>query len=107
MNATTMTMLSGIRHWKLAAEAGDEDAVKCLWMYFSKGKLSKADLENTLRVHKDAIDEMNSEDRERLIAKDQADDGDEVLAGIYHSYYDGEIKAKELTKMLKAYHNTK
>lgn len=97
-----------LRHWKLAAEAGDEDAVKCLWMYFSKGKLSKADLENTLRVHKDAIDEMNSEFRARLIAMKKAEaDGDEILAEIYHSYYDGEIKAKELTKMLKAYNNTK
>ena len=99
---------AALRHYKLAAEAGDEGAVKNLWMYFSKGKLSKADLEKTLRVHKDAIDEMNSEDRERLAAMKKAEsDGDEILSRIYYSYYDGEIKAKELTKMLKAYHSTK
>jgi len=97
-----------LRHFKLAAEAGDEGAVKPLWMYFSKGKLSKADLENTLRAHKDAIDEMNSEDRERLAAMDKAEaDGDDALVGIYDSYYHGEIKAKELAMMLKAYHSTK
>ena len=34
-------------------------------------------------------------------------DGDDALVGIYDSYYHGEIKAKELAMMLKAYHSTK
>ena len=54
-----------IRHWKLAAAAGEDFSVKKLWTCFFKGNLEKADLEETLRAHKDACDTMNSVERER------------------------------------------
>ena len=54
-----------IRHWKLAATAGEELSVKMLWKFFFGGKLEKAELEETLRAHKEACDSMNSEERER------------------------------------------
>jgi len=97
-----------IRHWTLAAEAGYDNAVKKLWKCFFSGKLTKSDLENTLRAHQASCDEMNSEDRERLAAMKEAKAGnDEFLKRLYQIYYDGEINAKELKKTLKAYHGGK
>jgi TPR repeat protein len=92
-----------IRHWKLAAAAGDIFSVKMLWECFYEGTLEKAELEKTLRAHKEACDAMNSEERERhaLLKKAEAD-GDEMRTGILRSYYDGDIKAKELNLALKA-----
>ena len=93
-----------IRHFKLAAAAGDEAAMKELWKYFSSHKLTKPELEETLRAHKLACDEMNSEHRERYVAMSKAWKGDdETLKGLYAGYYVGFITAKELNKALKAY----
>ena len=93
-----------IRHWKLAAAAGEKHSMKVLWKCFSKGALGKADLEETLRAHKEACDTMNSEERERyaLWTKAKADT-DVFLTRILRSYYRGEIKAKELNLALKAH----
>jgi len=92
-----------IKHFKLAATAGDEYAMKRLWKYFPS-KLTKAELEETLRAHHAACDEMNSEERERLIAYDEAKAGnDSKLIRIYEHYYHGVITAKDLNKALKAY----
>ena len=91
-----------IRHYKLAASAGDEDSVKRLWKYFSLEKLDKAELEETLRAHKEACDEMNSEERERYEAWKEAQAGnDDALKEIYAFYYDGLVTAKELKVVLK------
>ena len=92
-----------IRHWKLAAAAGDEPSTKELWKCFCKGALEKAELEETLRAHKEACDSMNSEERKRyaLLKKAEADE-DDLLENILMSYYRGEIKAKELNIVLEA-----
>ena len=93
-----------IRHWRLAAEGGDQPAMKYLWGYFYKGILSKPVLEETLRAHQDSVDERNSEDRERRAACERAEQGDdEVLKRMYRRYYQGMIKAKELKKELEVY----
>ena len=93
-----------IKHWHLAAAAGHDDSTKCLWDCFSKGRLSKPDLEKALRAHKAASDEMNSEERERYDAAKEARAGnDEFLKAIYDMYYLGHINAKELKVMLKAH----
>ena len=93
-----------IKHFHLAAAAGDNNAMKGLWDCFNKGKLSKPDLEKALRSHKEACDEMKSEERERYEASQDALAGnDTVLQGIYGSYYMGFLNAKELKKALKAY----
>ena len=92
-----------IRHWKLAAAAGEIHSMKVLWKCFSNGTLEKADLEETLRAHKEACDTMNSEERERyaLWTKAKADT-DVFLTRILRSYYIGETKAKELNIALEA-----
>ena len=93
-----------IRHWHLAAAAGHGGSMKRLWKCFNRGKLSKPNLEKALRAHKEASDEMNSEDRKRYAAYKEALDGtDELVKTIYDSYYDGYINAKELKKALKAH----
>jgi len=90
-----------IRHFKLAAGAGDEKSTKRLWHYFSLDKLDKAELEATLRAHHAARDEMNSEERERYAAWKEAEAGDdEILKLIYSYYYEGLMTAKELKKAL-------
>ena len=93
-----------IKHWHLAAAAGDDDSMKCLWNCFSEGKLSKPDLLKSLRAHKPVSDEMESEERERFDAAKEARAGnDELLKHTYGSYYLGYINAKELKKSLKAH----
>jgi len=93
-----------IRHYKLAAAAGVELSTKRLWKYFSLEKLDKAELEETLRAHKEACDEMNSEERKRYEAWQEALEGnDDTLKNIYAYYYEGLITAKELNMTLKAH----
>jgi len=90
-----------IKHFKLAATAGHERAMKELWKYFPS-KLTKAELEETLRAHKEACDEMNSEERERYEAWKKAQAGnDDALKEIYAFYYEGLVTAKELKVVLK------
>ena len=91
-----------IKHSRLAAAAGCDDAMKCLWECFSKSTLSKPDLEKALRAHKAASDEMNSEERERFAAAKEATAGnDKLLEDIYTLYYGGYLNAKELKVVLK------
>lgn len=69
-----------IRHWKIAAETGHLSAMKILWKSFYQGELSKDDLEDILRAHKKAIDERNSDDRERYSSLMKAnEENDEML----------------------------
>ena len=93
-----------MKHWHLAAAAGCDNSMKNLWDCFSKGKLSKPDLEKALRAHKAALDEMNSEERERFATwRDAEAVNDELLKAIYNMYYLGHINAKELQVALKAH----
>jgi len=93
-----------MKHFKLAAVAGHKPSSKRIWKYFPSDGLSKADLEKILRAHKEACDEMNSEDRERLTAAKEAEAGDDaVLKHIYLTYYQGLMNAKELNVSLKAH----
>ena len=93
-----------IKHWHLAAAAGHDNAMNCLWKCFSEGNLSKPDLEKALRANKATCDEMNSEERKRFDAWKNAEaENDEVLKIIYESYYGGYINAKELKAALKAH----
>ena len=93
-----------IKHWHLAAAAGNKASMKKLWVCFNTKKLSKSDLEKALRAHKAATDKMNSEERERYDAQKEAKGGNDVLLNnIYASYYLGFINAKELNVALKAH----
>jgi len=92
-----------IRHFKLAATAGHEPSTKRLRKYYSLEKLTKAELEKVLRAYKEACDEMNSDERERLAASEKAKaDNDDTLNVIYSCYYDGLLSAKELKEALNA-----
>lgn len=91
-----------IRHFQIAAEGGVSLVMKALWKTFYRGKLSKDDLEETLRAHQNAIDRRSSEDRERYMSFEKAREGkDEVLLPLYGQYYSVNITAKELNKALK------
>ena len=96
-----------VRHWKLAAIAGDEPSMRNLWKCFYKGALEKAELEETLRAHKEACDAMNSVERERRNLLDAlAESGNDVaLFELLKSYYKGEINAKQLKVAMKAHQN--
>ena len=93
-----------IRHWKVAAAAGDGRSVRCLWAWFFKGKLEKAELEVALRDYKEACDATNSEERERwkLFEKIREAGNDVSLERLLGSYYLGEINAKQLKAEMKA-----
>ena len=94
------------KHYRLAAEAGHPIAVEQIWKQFHEKKLNKADLEEILRVHQSACDEMDSVDRQRYAARDAAKAGnDGTLKGLYESYYMGHLNAKQLEEGLKMHRN--
>jgi len=93
-----------MRHYKLAAAAGEENSMKRLRKYFSLGKFSEAELEETLRAHKEKCDEMNSEERERYEACKEAMAGnDDTLKLIYKAYYIGLMTPKALNFWANVY----
>ena len=94
-----------MKHYKLAARAGDKRAMKKIWKYYLPSeKLTKAELVETLEAHKEACDGMNSKERERYDAYQEALAGnDSTLIHIYQGYYIGGVSAKELKEALKAH----
>ena len=78
--------------------------MKLVWRNFYGGRFSKAELEEILRAHQNAIEERKTEDRERYASFQKAMKGDDkVLIMLYLQYYQGVFKAKELNKALKAH----
>ena len=53
-----------VKHFIINASLGDEDSMKGLWWHYSKGNITKEDLEATLRTHQAALDAMKSPERE-------------------------------------------
>ena len=53
-----------VAHYIIAANLGDEAAMKVLWEQYSLGNITKEDLDATLRTHQAAIDAMKSPQRE-------------------------------------------
>jgi len=93
-----------IRHYKLAAVAGHERAVQRLRIYFFWDKLTKVELDKILRAHHATCEEMNSDDRKRFRANEEAMAGnDKTLRLLYSGYYLGTMTAKELNVALKAH----
>ncbi len=56
------------KHFIIAANLGDEEAMEELRKYYSDGNISKEDLDATLLSHQAAIDAMKSEEREAALA---------------------------------------
>ena len=75
-----------IRHWKLAAAAGCEPSVRLLWKFFFRGELEKAELEETLRAHKECCDVMSSEERERCKLLEKADEAGDDIAPVSYTH---------------------
>ncbi len=52
-----------VKHFMIAARIGDDESLKELRRLFLNGRLPKSDFEMALRAHKEASDEMKSEQR--------------------------------------------
>jgi tetratricopeptide (TPR) repeat protein len=52
------------KHFIIAANLGDENAMKGLWRHYSEGNITKEDLDATLRSHQAALVAMKSEQRD-------------------------------------------
>ena len=101
--ATTRNYTDAIHHWRLSAAAGSKDAMQNLWKCFSKGLVSKAELEDILRDHQRGLDEMKTEQRERLAAHRKARDGNNMVQiALYDFYYSGYLTAKQLEQALRS-----
>ena len=90
-----------IRHWKLAAASGEKSSMENLWKCFFEGHLEKAELEETLRAHKEACDAMNSEERERSRLFEKTKEAGNALHELLRIYYKGDINTKQLKGAMK------
>ena len=57
-----------IKHWMISAGAGHDDSLKNIRECFFEGFATKDDFEKALRAHKEAQDEMRSDQREEAAA---------------------------------------
>ena len=57
-------MSRALKHWMIAARAGHDKALAAIRGRYMSGQATKDDFEKALRAHKDARDEMKSEQRE-------------------------------------------
>ena len=58
-----------VKHWMIAAGAGDDGSLETIREnYFLRGHATKDDFEKALHSHKEATDEMKSEQRETYAA---------------------------------------
>lgn len=91
-----------IKHYCLAAEAGDKAALKEIRKQVYEKNLAESDLNRIVRAHNKARDEMNSEQRERYEAFMLAGaKGDNMRLLLYAGYYSGNISASDLKAGLK------
>ena len=57
-----------VKHFMISAGAGDDNSLKKIQQCFMHGHAIKDDFENALRAHKEANDEMKSDQREAAAA---------------------------------------
>ena len=57
-----------LKHWTIAVAAGHDTSLKNIRICFLNGHVSKDDFERALRAHKEAADEMKSDQREAAAA---------------------------------------
>ena len=53
-----------MKHFIIAAKLGYDESMKELWKHYSRGNITKDDLDATLRTHQAALDEMKSTQRD-------------------------------------------
>ena len=56
-----------MKHFMIAANAGHDASMKAVRGGYVKGHVTKDDLENTLRVYKESLDELNDAQREKAV----------------------------------------
>ena len=61
-----------MKHWMIAAWAGCDGSLKHIRVGFFKGHVTKDDFETTSRAHKEATDEVKSDQRDIAAAYDEA-----------------------------------
>ena len=57
-----------VKHWMISAGAGYDESLKDIRECFMNGHATKDDFEKALRAHKEAKDEMKSDQREAAAA---------------------------------------
>ena len=57
-----------VKHWMIAAGAGLDDSLEKIRQCYTNGDVTKDDFEKTLRAHKEANDEMKSDQRDAAAA---------------------------------------
>ena len=57
-----------VKHFMMSAGAGYDESLKEIRQCFMRGEATKDDFEKALRAHKEAIDEMKSDQRETAAA---------------------------------------
>jgi TPR repeat protein len=57
-----------LKHWMISAGAGDDKSLKAIRACFVNGHATKDDFEKALRAHKEAADEMRSDQRDAATA---------------------------------------
>ena len=57
-----------VKHWMISARAGHDNSLKCIRVGFMRGITTKNDFEEALRGHKEAKDEMKSDQRAEAAA---------------------------------------
>ena len=60
-------MQRSMKHWLIAAKAGDHGAMILVRKFYSARAVTKAEYEEALRVHSDSLDSMKSEQRDRAV----------------------------------------
>ena len=68
LEASIGSMDRAMKHWMISAGAGHDDSLKKIRECFLNGDATKNDFEKALRTHKEAADEMKSEQREAAAA---------------------------------------
>ena len=61
-------MNRAVQHWMISSAAGLDDSLSAVRKCFMHGYATKDDFEKALRAHKDAKDEMKSEQRDAAVA---------------------------------------
>ena len=59
-----------VKHLIIAANLGYDSSMKALWKHYSRGNITKEDLDATLRAHQAAVNATKSEQREIVDADD-------------------------------------
>ena len=61
-------MDQAMKHFMIAACAGDDESLKEIQEGYMNGHVAKEDFAKALRAHKDAVDEMKSDQRDAAAA---------------------------------------